>query len=519
MTVFSETRFLTHLAAGVTALAVGLGAGPAAAEENGYDNGQMSEVSSPSPGCNALNSGEMNLTAKPGMGPVQRSRTYPFAKGETVKVMVENANPGDARLGMYDLLNNAMGMDSASWKLPSGGSKTAFGQLGAGSQYPMQPYPEMATRVVENGDFNGNGDYNGNGNNHTMEDATMTWSCTPAGGNGNGPPPQDLNNGALTGLDAIDGIRPPTNPGAFPSRFGPPPRRLFGPNGNGGEVARNASPLSLTTTDGETLRFSTQALETDNGDMWFWTRGRIGLITGERFTDGYFGNVQVGFVQALNPAVDIGFYGSILSATSTQAAPALKLDTTGLGAGVYTMFSLGTTFQGGLSAFYERSDNTASLGGVTGNFDRDYLTFDATLERPFTFDMLTVVPGLTAGVEHSHRGAYTDSAGNSFASLSETRFSAGTWLDVSRTFEVNRGNIRSITPSGEVGVGVNMQTRADRSVTNGTVALADTVNGRADAGATIRFRGGATLDLRAGITGIGAPAQFIFGSFGYRLNF
>ncbi|MEL7115806.1 MAG: autotransporter outer membrane beta-barrel domain-containing protein, partial [Pseudomonadota bacterium] len=234
----------------------------------------------------------------------------------------------------------------------------------------------------------------------------------------------------------------------------------------------NAQP-SLTgflqQSDASNFTVGTKGVRLGDTEVYLWTDAQIGAIRGDLSRDGYLASFRVGVVTAVSPTTDLGFYASYLNAETSHANPNSSLEVQGFGFGAYLKNDLGNNFAGGLSVFYERSDNDTTVSGATASFDRTYIEVNAALEKIMQINEWRVVPSFNIGVVHSDRDGYTDSAATTVAALSETYARTNFGLSVGRTLEgVGGPTVARVDLTGSARIGVNLEDRSDRTFSTGS---------------------------------------------------
>ncbi len=285
--------------------------------------------------------------------------------------------------------------------------------------------------------------------------------------------------------------------------------RSAGPSGLNNVSAYNAITAA---SDGVQARFVRE------GELLhLWSRVGFSAIDGSLGRTGLAGNVQVGVVKAISPHVDLGGFVSGFSGSVNSSSLNSSTGTLGLGVGAYVKFALDENLDGGVSAFYERSNSNINIGGVTGSYARDLVSMDASLSGQYEVGVVDIAPSANLNWTYSNRNAYTNSASVAVPASINNQISADASVVISRTFLVLEGKLHSITPRIGSTVTFNAVGLDTINLSGGNSIVQSRLTGALDAGVDMDFVGGGAVNLNLGVSGIGGSTRSYSASIG--LNF
>lgn len=149
-----------------------------------------------------------------------------------------------------------------------------------------------------------------------------------------------------------------------------------------------------------------------DSDFNVWVSGRyvdFDNNTTDADLSGRVGWISVGASYRLAPKAEVGVIGRYRSgAVSSQAVPA-KLDADMYGGGIYAVLPIFSELRLRAGALYERGDNHINIQRTFGTFDTDHWTFEALLDKRFSFDNVWLEPEAGLLYMHIDRSNYATS--------------------------------------------------------------------------------------------------------------
>ncbi|MCF6326405.1 MAG: autotransporter outer membrane beta-barrel domain-containing protein [Devosiaceae bacterium] len=260
-------------------------------------------------------------------------------------------------------------------------------------------------------------------------------------------------------------------------------------------------------------RIKTQFInQSDLGNIW--SRSKVTYLDGTIGRTGYAGNVQLGFAKTLMPGLDVG--GFVSGFVGRVSSSVLNSDTTsaGLGVGTYLKYALTDELEAGISVFYERSNNSITIGPDSGTYKRDLLQISASLAGNYQVGVINVAPRAALNWTYSDRNAYTDSAAITVPGSINSQLTATAGVTLSRTILLTEGKLHSITPSVGANLNYNITNLDVLNLAGGNTIVESTFNAEIFAGARFEFIEGATTDIRFGVQGLGGSTQSYSASLG-----
>jgi len=243
------------------------------------------------------------------------------------------------------------------------------------------------------------------------------------------------------------------------------------------------------------------------GSTQAFVHSALSDIGGASNRDGRAASLRLGLVHEISPAASLGYYLSYFDAETTQSGPSTKVESEGLGLGMFLTFALSDSWQGGLSVFHEDADVTSTVSGATGNFGRTYTAFEAEVSRTFALDAWQVTPSLSFGQVTTETDSYTDSAGTAVSGRRETYSTAAAAVEMARSFDLGGQWATQMDVFG--GLGIEHHGRDARVFSNGTRLEAGDTSGAISFGTAFHGRDGGTLRLDLGASGLGSDATAV----------
>ena len=244
-----------------------------------------------------------------------------------------------------------------------------------------------------------------------------------------------------------------------------------------------------------------------------WTRMKISVIDGSLGRSGFAFSGQLGVVRSLSDTVDGGVFISLFHGDMDFDLFATDFDTVGYGVGGYLKFKLSDILRGGISTSYQYSENDINIGGARGSFDSGRFTLDASLSGFFMMGETRVVPSANLSWLRTDRDAYIDSAAMFVPGSVDDVVTATGALNFSRVFQSGSEKISTIRPNIGVAVNFHLDQLDDIAFATGSRIETSSVTGSVLSGLTIHLVSGSSVNLTAGVNGIGGDTQSYSGIF------
>lgn len=243
------------------------------------------------------------------------------------------------------------------------------------------------------------------------------------------------------------------------------------------------------------------------GHIDIWSRVKVTIIDGASDNEGTTGAFELGVVGHVTDQVVAGGYLSSFVGRVESNSLASRTSARGFGGGIYFLYDVYDDLEAGLSVYYERSANDIRINAVTGEYDRDLFSVDASLTKDFFVGLTDVSVGGILNWTHSDRDAYTNSMAMLIPGTRSDQVTATAKLEVSRDYFIDSDAIVSVTPSVGVLVNGHLSKLNDITLPNGTVVSESSVTGDLQFGLTTLFTNGAKAHVGLGVSGIGGSSQ------------
>ena len=265
------------------------------------------------------------------------------------------------------------------------------------------------------------------------------------------------------------------------------------------------------------LRLSTQGSAFGAGRSMYWLQSELGQLRGASDRDGQSASLRLGMAHDLGSGVVMGYYLSYLNVETSISGPNTKVDSDGLGAGLYLTFDLSERVTGGISVFHENADVTAEVNGASGSFQRRYSSVEAEISSVHFSGLWTITPSLGFGRVVTDRDGYTDSASNVIPGARESFTTASLQVGFDRALIIDFAQADSVNLTGHLGL--NYQDRERRVLSTNTTLENGDLSGSFGLGARIEGRDGGVLQIDLGARGLGTDTTTLSLGGRYELEF
>lgn len=248
-----------------------------------------------------------------------------------------------------------------------------------------------------------------------------------------------------------------------------------------------------------------------------WSDLKFTALDGTAGLQGHTLAGRIGVVKSLTGRIDGGLFATLMYGDVKLGSQATALDSRSFGFGGYLKTQVTDGLNAGITTTYQRFNNDINVSGATGSFNRDRYTVDAALTGSYNYNDVVITPSAQLIWVHIDRQGYTDSAATVVPGTSDSAVTATAALGLSQTFLSGNDRIKSYTPAVGLGINFHLDRLSDAVFSDGSTIEFSSVSGYANAGVTVQFNNGGSLNLTGGANGLGGDVQAYHGTVKFTL--
>ncbi len=243
-----------------------------------------------------------------------------------------------------------------------------------------------------------------------------------------------------------------------------------------------------------------------------WARGRVAALDGDKTgIDGFTSEALLGLAVGVTDDLTLGAFGSLLAGDVDSARMQLDLETMAYGGGVYGSLRIFSALDLGLSAAYSVGDADVAIAGARGDYDFDRLGLSVSLSGQETVGDFLLTPGVSIDYTRDRRDGYVDSNALFVPGGTDEDVAISGGLNVSRTWYMEDGPIRSVAPWGNATLIYTFRDTKELTISATESEQADAFSANLGLGLNLSFDNGFRLGAGVGVLSLGQDTVGYFG--------